>query len=417
MKLKWPVTSEFGTNVVKLVSGTAFAHLATFIATPFLTRLFSMQSLGDLQIFISTVMTFGVVASLKFEMAIVLPKDDDEGEKIAVLSLASLLLFSLIFTLILALFGEKILEYFKADLLQPYLYFIALGVFLFGLWQALQYILVRGKKFGVLARNKVAQVAVTNILAVGLGLFWQQTIVLLIAQLIGYGVAALLILRLAPLRKVGFRELANLAWKYKKFPTVNTAMVFLNTLSLQLPVFMLSKYFGTEIVALYSMANRIINIPLFMVGRSVQQVYFQKASESVHSGDDALLNAYMSTVKKLALFAIVPLGIFLIFGPQIAKIYFGAAYAEAGVFMQIVTFWMFFQFITSPVSQTFTIINRQEIAFYLIVGSLIARIAAMSFFSSSPRAMLVALSIVAGLFYLFYNFYIYLLIKPKRKNL
>ena len=81
MKIKWPIKSEFGQNVVKLVSGTAIAHIATFIATPFLTRLFSMQSLGDLQVFISTVMTFGVVASLKYEMAIVLPKEDEEGEK------------------------------------------------------------------------------------------------------------------------------------------------------------------------------------------------------------------------------------------------------------------------------------------------------------------------------------------------
>jgi lipopolysaccharide exporter len=412
IKFKWPITSEFGANVVTLVSGTALAHLATFIATPFLTRMFSMQSLGDLQIFISTVMTFGVVASLKFEMAIVLPKQDDEADKIAVLSLVSLVLFSSSFTAVLVFAGDAILHFFKAESLHPYLYFIALGVFLFGLWQALQYILVRRKKFGVLARNKIAQVVVTNILAVGLGLFWQKTIVLLIAQLLGYGVAAVLILRHWPPRTcTGLKELARLAWRYKKFPTVNTAMVFLNTLSLQLPVFVLSRYFGTEVVALYSMANRIVNIPLFMVGRSVQQVYFQSASEAMHKGRDALLVVYKSTVKKLALFAIAPLGILLVFGPQIAKIYFGAAYAEAGVYMQIVTFWMFFQFINSPISATFTIIDKQQIGFYLVLLSLILRLAAMMVFSHSAREMLIALSIAAGLFYFAYNISIYYFIK------
>ena len=417
MKIKWPITSEFGINVVKLVSGTAIAHITTFIATPFLTRIFSMQSLGDLQVFVSTVMTFGVVASLKYEMAIVLPQEDDEGEKIALLSLFSLLFFSLCFTVLLALAGNSILGFFRASSLQPYLYFIALGVFLFGLWQALQYILVRKKEFGVLARNKVAQVVVTNILAVGLGIFWQKTIILLIAQLCGYGAAAFMILRLAPLHtRIDLKELAHLAWQYKKFPTVNTAMVFLNTLSLQLPVFMLSRYFGTEIVALYSMANRIVNIPLFMIGRSVQQVYFQSASEAFHRGGSALLNVYKSTVKKLAIFAIVPLILLLALGPQIAHVYFGAAYRQAGVFMQIITFWMFFQFITSPVSATFTVINRQEVAFYLIVASLILRFSAMALFSSSPKVMLFALSLSAGLFYIFYNLYIYLLIRPKRRD-
>ncbi len=409
---KLPIKSDFTGNVIKLMSGTVLAHVTTFIATPFLTRLFTMQSLGDLQVFVSTVMTFGVVASFKYEMAIVLPREDKEGEKIAILSLAALLLFSLLFTALLALAGDAILHFLKADTLQPYLYFIALGVFLFGLWQALQYILVRRKHFGVLAGNKVVQLVVTNVLAVGLGLFWKKTIVLLAAQLIGYGVASLFILRVANFRAdVEWREIARLACKYKKFPLVNTSMVFLNTLSLQLPVFMLSRYFGTEVVALYSMANRIVNVPLFLVGRSVQQVYFQSASEAMHRGREALLGVYKSTVKRLALVAVPPLGVLLVFGPQIAKVYFGANYAEAGVYMQIVTFWMFFQFINSPISSTFTIINKQEVGFVLIVSSLFLRFFAMVLFSGTARQMLVALSIAAGLFYLAYNVSIYFFIK------
>ncbi len=410
--LKLPIKSDFTKNVLKLMSGTVLAHVTTFVATPFLTRLFSMQSLGDLQVFVSTVMTFGVVASFKYEMAIVLPREDSEGEKIVILSLTALLLFSLLFTALLALAGDAILHFLKADTLQPYLYFIALGVFLFGLWQAMQYILVRRKHFGVLAGNKVVQLVATNVLAVGLGLFWQKTIVLLAAQLIGYGVASLFILRVANFgRHIEAREIARLAWKYKKFPFVNTGMVFLNTLSLQLPVFMLSRYFGTEIVALYSMANRIVNVPLFLVGRSVQQVYFQSASEAMHRGRQALLDVYKSTVKRLALFAVAPLGVLLVFGPQIAKVYFGPNYTEAGVYMQIVTFWMFFQFINSPISSTFTIMNKQEVGFVLIVSSLFLRFFAMALFSGSARQMLIALSVAAGLFYLAYNISIYFFIK------
>ena len=280
------------------------------------------------------------------------------------------------------------------------------------MWQALQYVLVRRKYFVILATNKVVQIVVTNILAVGLGLFWQQTIVLLIAQMAGYGVAALIIIRAARFHmNVSIKELAALAWRYKKFPTVNTAMVFLNTLSLQLPVFMLSRYFGTEIVALYSMAGRIVNVPLFMVGRSVQQVYFQSASEAYHKGGAALMKVYKSTVRKLTILAIAPLLVLLVFGPQIAQVYFGATYREAGVYMQIVTFWMFFQFINSPISATFTILNKQQVGFYLIAFSLVLRFAAMVLFSASARAMLTALSIAAGLFYLVYNISIYYYIK------
>lgn len=394
------------------MSGTALAHLTTFLVTPILTRLFSKESLGDLQLFLSTVTTFGVVASLKYEMAIVLPKDDKEGDELAVLSLVALGAFSLLLTLFLAIAGQSLLKILNAESLQPYLYFIALGVFLFGFWQAVQYILVRRKKFGVIASNKVIQVASMNVITIVLGVFWQTTYVLLIAQILGWAIAAFLVFRRSELNfRFPWRRLLSLAREYSKFPSVNTAMVFLNTLSMQLPVFMFSRYFGTETVALYSMANRIVSIPLFMIGASVQQVYYRAASEAKHEGRAALLKVYHKTVKSLTLFAVLPLGVLLFFGPQIARVYFGSGYAEAGVYMQIITFWMLFQFINSPISATFTILDKQQIGFYLIAVSLILRFMVMIVFHSSARSALAALSLTGGLFYLFYNLTIYYYIK------
>ncbi|MDZ7724806.1 MAG: oligosaccharide flippase family protein [candidate division KSB1 bacterium] len=411
--LKIPVIkSDFTRNVVKLFSGTAFAHVATFIATPILTRLFTKENLGDWQIFISTITTFGVIASLKYEMAIVLPKEDREGNDLALLSLLALLLFSVLFSMVLLFLGPDLLHWMNADSLQPFLHYIALGVFLFGLWQAVQYILVRRKRFGVLALNKVVQVASTQVLAVLFGVFWTSSQALLIAQVLGYLLASVIILRMhLVVYKTRLADLWRLAKQYRKFPTINTSMVFLNTLSLQLPVFMLSRFFGPEIVALYSMADRIVNIPLFMVGRSVQQVYFASASEAMHNSKEALIGVYKSTVQKLALFAVIPLLFILLLGPQFASLYFGSDFAEAGVYMQIITFWMFFRFINSPISSTFSIINRQEVGFYLIAASLILRLLAMFIFNQTPRSMLLALSITAGLFYLFYNISIYYFIK------
>jgi len=394
------------------MSGTALAHVVTFLATPLITRLFLKESLGDWQLYISTVTLFGVVASLKYEMSIVLPKDENQSNELAVLSLASLLVFSLVFTLILSVWGKKVLGLLKAESLYPFLYFISLGVFVFGLWQAVQYVFVRRKKFGVLAANKVVQVAVMHIIAVVIGFFKPSPAVLIVSQILGWTLAAAVLFFGRPVTfNVPIKRLWQSAKTYKKFPTVNTSMVFMNTLSLQLPVFMLSRFFGTDIVALYAMANRIVNIPLFMIGRSVQQVYFQSASEAKHHGRDALLSVYKSTVKKLALFALVPLGILLFFGPPIARIYFGPGYQEAGVYMQIITFWMFFQFINSPISTTFTILDKQQIGFYLIALSLLSRIVVMILFHSTPRVLLAALSLSTGLFYLIYNMMIYYFIK------
>ncbi|MDZ7369877.1 MAG: oligosaccharide flippase family protein [candidate division KSB1 bacterium] len=409
------IKSEFGKNVLKLISGTAAAHMIAFLLTPVLTRLYGKVDLGYWQLFVSTITTLGVVASLKLETAVVLPENEREAESVIAAAVAATLAFVAVLTLVLSIWGRQFLKMMKAEPLVPYKFALSLGVLLFAWVQLLQSILVRKKLFGVLALNKIIQIGSSMILAIALGLLYRSFRTLLITQLLGYALAGAALYRLSRLTLfLNFTDLKRTFIAYKKFPTVNTATFFLNTFSLQLPVFMLSRYFGAEQVALYSMANQMMNVPLFMIGSSVHQVYYQKAAEAYHRSADELAAVYKSTVKKLAIIGLAPVIVILAFGPLIASLYFGKSYMETGIYMRIITFWMYFQFINSPISGTFIILDRQEIGFILVAVSIIIRFAVMAVFHQSPRAMIAALSAAAGLFYLFYNLSIYYYIRRAR---
>jgi len=412
------IHSEFNRNVLKLLSGTVLGNVVAFIALPILTRLYTKQALGDLQLFLSTVTTFGVISALKYELAIVLPKDKKAGNYLIILSLLVLLLFSLAISFLFLFWGAHFLKLLNAEFLQPYIYFIFLGIFLMGLMQTLQYVLVRVKKFGELARNKVIQMVTTQILAISLGLFYPSFISLFIAQLAGFLVASLLVLSRGYFHcnDFQFRELVRYAIQYKKFPLINTSMVFLNTLSLQLPVFMFKKYFSSEVVGLYMVSNRLINIPLSLLGRSMSQVYFQSASEAYQDNPNKLMSLYKETLKKLILLVTPFIGLILLFAPFFVELFLGKEWREAGIFMQIMTFWIFFQFLNLPISTTFTIVNKQEIGFILIIISLITRFLAMYYFRENYFQMLYALSISAGIFYFLFNYFIYLSVKKILKK-
>jgi O-antigen/teichoic acid export membrane protein len=420
LKLELPkklkISSEFTKNVLKLFSGTALGNIIAFVALPIITRLFTKEDLGEFQLFLSTITTFSVVSSLKYELAIVLPEDDKEGNDLVILSLLTLILFSFLISIILFLFGNQFLGLLNAVSLKPYIYFISLGIFLMGLVQALQYILVRTKKFGELARNKVIQIVAVQVVSIAFGVFYPSFITLLLAQMIGFIVGSYLIIQkgYVDFSRIGLTRLIQYVKKYKKFPTVNTSMVFLNTFSLQLPVFMLTKFFSTEIVGLYMVANRLMNIPLSLFGKSYSQVYFQSASEAYNKSKNHLLKIYKKTVKQLAFIALAPMILVLVLAPTLVSLFLGSEWKEAGVFMQIITFWIFFQFINMPISSTFTIIDKQEIAFILISISLIVRFIAMYIFSNTPHIMLTALSISAGLFYLAFNISVYFFIKNSK---
>jgi O-antigen/teichoic acid export membrane protein len=89
----------------------------------------------------------------------------------------------------------------------------------------------------------------------------------------------------------------------------------------------------------------------------------------------------------------------------------GDKWRESGFYMQILTFWFFFQLINSTVGTTFLIIDKQEIGFYLISISLVVRFLAMYAFKESVIGMITALSVSAGLFYFIYMLVMYYLVK------
>ena len=66
-------------SILTLVGGTTVAQFFNFIFSPIQTRLFSPEVFGELSIFTSITSIVAVIVCLRFELAIVLPKDDEEG--------------------------------------------------------------------------------------------------------------------------------------------------------------------------------------------------------------------------------------------------------------------------------------------------------------------------------------------------
>ena len=74
-----PRSSSFATDVLKLVTGTTFAQIIAVLASPLLTRLYGPEAFGFLALFTSITSIIGVIACMRYEMAIMLPKTDEEA--------------------------------------------------------------------------------------------------------------------------------------------------------------------------------------------------------------------------------------------------------------------------------------------------------------------------------------------------
>jgi O-antigen/teichoic acid export membrane protein len=80
-------SSSFATDVLKLVTGTTLAQVITVLASPVITRLYGPEAFGFLAVFTSITSIIGVVACMRYELAIMLPKTDEEAANLLGLSL------------------------------------------------------------------------------------------------------------------------------------------------------------------------------------------------------------------------------------------------------------------------------------------------------------------------------------------
>ena len=187
-------------------------------------------------------------------------------------------------------------------------------------------------------------------------------------------------------------------------------MVFANTLSNELPVFFLAKYYSTEILGYYMLANRLLIIPMTLIGTAINKVYFQKASETFNRNKTKVLPLYIKTTKRLIVLGLLPFIGIIVLSPAIIEIIFGKEWADAGLIMQIMAIGIFFKFTTSPIGTTFTVINKQEIAFYLTLFSLFLRFGVMLYFHESLTSLLWAITLSTTIYYVIYHFFIYRLL-------
>ena len=74
-------------NFVVLSGGSIFAQLILFIVLPVITRLYSEEDYGVYSLYNSILMVLVIPATLKYELAIVLPKHDRDGANIVALCL------------------------------------------------------------------------------------------------------------------------------------------------------------------------------------------------------------------------------------------------------------------------------------------------------------------------------------------
>lgn len=369
-------------GVAVLVSGSVLGSALAVLASPFLTRLFSPEDFGILAVFNSILEILGVIACWRYQLAIPLPKDDQTAGNLVLLCLEVLGFMIFITCLGIWFWGDRFLVLIQAEVLGPYLWYLPLALFFLGGFQIFSHWAIRKKDFGAIAKSTLSQEGGTVVtqLSMGLGNFGPAG--LLVGKILGQIIGTIHLVKLLGSGKNlhwysgGGSQIRETAVQYKRFPFYSTWSGLFNTVSKNLPVLLLTYYFGPAIAGFFALSRRVLQTPMNLIGQAIAKVFFSEASEAIRVGKISSL-----TEKVYVRLLQVGTPLILIIGlaaPEVFSLVFGDKWREAGVYTQWLAPFIFLVFITTPMGTLPSVLGKQkqELVFQttLLIGRIVSLI-------------------------------------------
>ena len=374
--------SEFNRNILTLMTGTTIAQAIPIAISPILTRIYTPEDFGIFAIFLAITLIIGSIANGRYELAIMIPKKDEDAINIFALGFIITTSISLLLLVLVLIFQKYFIFLLKNEEIGVWLYFVPISVFFFGIFNILNYFNNRKKNYKDISNANILKSIVAAIMQLSIGFIQQGATGLISGQIISQFFANTKLLKniikdKILISKITKKKIIALAKKYKNFPKYSMPSGLLNITSLQVPVFLLGAFFNTAIVGFYSLSYRFINLPMSIIGSSIGQVFFQKSSE-LKNDKKALKKITLQTYKKLFKIGILPFAIITVFGDYIFAFVFGKDWIVAGEYAQLLAIWILFLFIHSPITNLFATLEKQKDALLFNIIIIFSRILILS---------------------------------------
>lgn len=273
-------------NFTKLLSANIIAQIIGLVVYPILTRIYSPEDFGLLNLFLSISGILVILSTAEYYNAIVLPKEEKKAISIVQVCLLLLILITILTTISIG-FSKQIASLFNTPKLAEYYWMMPIIVFTLGLWNILNYWYIRNTQY-----NNISSYLVANSILSSIGkICFGQAGILSGGMIYSIVIAPIISLsfnlfhiknKLKLFFTLSYKEIIKEAKTYKFFPTYSLPRSFINIFAGQLPVLLLTPIFGSHHVGLWGMALLLGFTPINVITRSIYQVLYQHISNRVN---------------------------------------------------------------------------------------------------------------------------------------
>ncbi len=388
MKKKLKPKSEFSRNVLTLMTGTTIAQAIPIAISPILTRIYTPADFGIVALFMAIVSIFGSIANGRYELAIMLPQKDEDAINVFAAGLLINITLSLFLLIFIIFFHDKILFWLNSDKIGLWLYLIPITIFFVGLFNILNYYNTRKKNYKDIANAKIIKSIVLAFVQLSIGFIKQGAIGLISGQILSQVVANGNLLKniiddKILLSHISFQKIKEEAKKYINFPKFSLAGTLANILSKQLLNILISLFFSVATLGFYALVQKILGLPSALIGGSIGQVFFQKATEEKnHTGQ--IKQSYLNTLRSSFFIALAVFGILYVSVEELFYWVFGPNWKIAGLYAKAVIPFFAIRFVYATISTTYSISNKLKLELIWQISMLIGIIFIFYFTKNLP---------------------------------
>lgn len=369
------IIAPFNRVHAMFMGSSALVMLFPMISAPIVARLYAPEDFGIYAVFFSLATILSAISSLELRNVALLELERVDGAHGALLAISVVTLFSLgLFAVVLLLPNAWLRLALGANIV-PYLIWLPISIFFMGTSQVLYAWAIREKEYNILARNKLVLGLVTMLFQIGIGLMDSGPIGFIVANLLGLLLATflLMLLFIQTLRllkpRFGIRSAVAQFRRHYRLTVWTMPGALMNSLSQFLPDLLINRFFGVALLGQYSLAVRMINLPIAFMATSIQDFFRQQASEEFNNCGHCTTSfwRFFALTSAGAVLFILPI---ILLVPYVFPVIFGSQWTEAGTLVQAVVFLTIVRFISSPLSYIWIIQDRQRLDFIWQIGLL-----------------------------------------------
>lgn len=353
-------------SIFKISSGTVAGQLCSVASLPFITRIYGADIIGVWAIITSVSGIVNTVSDIGLTNSLMVCKEQEVENQYRAISALNVVICSLcaplvaLYCIFLSYNAVRTVTVVGCTLV----YSITLQQV------SINYMLLnRRQEYDVLMKNPLINQLVTAVTSIALGIAgfiaWGYFVGTIAGQVVTLGHMRRKVA--IPYQRIPMTYYRGMLLREREFIFCQMPSNIAYQIRSQLPTLIIGSLFGTTVLGNFSIAQKLLNIPVTFIGQAVGNVFYQRVA-SMREDVPAVARFVQRNMRRTMVAAIAPMAFLIALGGPIISLVFGTGYELGGAMVGVIGFQSLFSFLTASIKGIDIVLGKQRYSMLTGIG-------------------------------------------------